>query len=181
MTASNIHIKWMKEALSVAKNAFNLKEVPVGCVIVYKDETIIGRGHNLTNIKKNATRHAEFEAIEESINWCKQNSHSYKNIFPHCALYVTCEPCIMCASALKLVNINKWIFGCSNPKFGGTGSVVDVVKEEEKCKFEIISGVCEEQAINILKIFYTIENENAPEISRKCKANRKTDLSLIDF
>jgi tRNA-specific adenosine deaminase 2 len=179
MTTSNL--KWMKEALSVAKTAFNLKEVPVGCVIVYKDEKIIGKGHNLTVLKKNATRHAEFEAIKDSIEWCKNNSLDYKTIFPDCSLYVTCEPCIMCASALKLVNIKKWIFGCRNDKFGGAGSVIDVVNEKEKNDYEITPGVCEEQAINILKAFYTIENENAPETTRKFKTNRKTDLRLIDF
>ena len=170
----------MKEALSVAKIAFNLKEVPVGCVIVYKNEKIIGKGHNLTVLKKNATRHAEFEAIEESINWCKNNSLDYSSIFPDCSLYVTCEPCIMCASALKIVNIKKWIFGCHNDKFGGAGSVIDVVKKEEE-DYEITSGVCQEQSINILKAFYTIENENAPENTRKSKANRTLDLRLIDF
>ena len=168
----------MKEALSVAKLAFNLKEVPVGCVIVYKNENIIGSGHNLTNIKKNATRHAEFEAIDEAIEWCNKRGVKHDIIFPDCSLYVTCEPCIMCASALKLVNIKKWIYGCSNERFGGAGSVIDVV-DENKNEFEIISGVCEQQAINILKTFYTAENPNAPE--PKCKANRKTDLCLIDF
>ena len=58
------HLKWMREALSVGKRALELKEVPVGCVIVYDElDTIIGHGHNLTNVSKNPTRHAEFEAI----------------------------------------------------------------------------------------------------------------------
>lgn len=61
------HIKWMKEALSVAKKALMAKEVPVGCVIVYNDETIIGSGHNLSNLLKNPTRHAEFSAIGKLI------------------------------------------------------------------------------------------------------------------
>ena len=60
---SSSHLKWMKEALEVAKKALEFKEVPVGCVIVYNDATVIGKGHNLTNVLKNPTRHAEFEAI----------------------------------------------------------------------------------------------------------------------
>ena len=59
------HLKWMKEALNVANKALAFKEVPVGCVIVYEDTSIIGQGHNLTNVLKNPTRHAEFEAIGE--------------------------------------------------------------------------------------------------------------------
>jgi tRNA-specific adenosine deaminase 2 len=177
MTTSNLNLKWMKEALSVAKLAFNLKEVPVGCVIVY-NEIIIGKGHNLTNTKKNATRHAEFEAIDDAIEWCNKNALKHEIIFPQSSLYVTCEPCIMCASALKLINLKKWVYGCSNDRFGGCGSVLDIVKDN-KNEFEVISGVCEESAINILKLFYTIENPNAPE--PKSKAHRITDLNLIDF
>ena len=59
------HTKWMSEALEVAKSALKLKEVPVGCIILDENETIIGRGHNMTNLKKNPTRHAEFESIDQ--------------------------------------------------------------------------------------------------------------------
>ena len=62
------HVKWMNEALDVAKSALSLKEVPVGCILLNEDETIIGRGHNMTNFKKNPTRHAEFESIDQGFN-----------------------------------------------------------------------------------------------------------------
>lgn len=177
MTSSTIHLKWMKEALSVAKTALNLKEVPVGCIIVY-NENIIGKGHNLTNIKKNATRHAEFEAIDEALNWCMNNNIKHENVFPHCSLYVTCEPCIMCASALKQINLKKWIYGCKNERFGGCGSVLNLMCNDNNNNFEIVSGIYEDLAINMLKEFYTNENPFAPE--PKSKTNRKLNIQSTD-
>lgn len=91
---NSIHSKWMKEALKLAKQALDLKEVPVGCVLIYKNE-IIGKGFNQTNIKKNATRHAEFEAIDMAFDWCEKANLNKDIVFAESELYVTCEPCIM--------------------------------------------------------------------------------------
>jgi tRNA-specific adenosine deaminase 2 len=171
----NNHTKWMREALEVAKIALNLKEVPVGCILVNEDELIIARGHNKTNLSMNPTRHAEFVAIDEAKNWCIQNNRDWKDVFSKSKLYVTCEPCIMCASALRLVHIKTWIYGCSNDRFGGCGSVLNIHKENLlntslEC-VDIIKGINEEEAIKLLQQFYANENPFAAE--PKLKTNRK--------
>jgi tRNA-specific adenosine deaminase 2 len=174
----------MKEAFRMAKKALDIKEVPIGCVIVHDDREIIGRGYNLTNLKKNATRHAEFEAIDEAIKWCSINKVDSKQVFSKSSLYVTCEPCIMCASALKLVSINRWVYGCRNDRFGGCGSVLNLHKSPSandsvgENPIEVVSGICEDVAINMLQFFYTLDNPNTPNpIS---KVNRQP-VELIDF
>lgn len=182
---STNHTKWMKEALNVAKKAINLKEVPVGCVIVHNDEIIIGRGHNLTNYLKNPIRHAEFEAIDEAFKWCKENSFEWNEIFPKAVLYVTVEPCIMCASALRQVNLINCVYGCSNDRFGGCGSVLNLASTQtdhqdlnQGSSLNVIKGICEEPAIKLLQSFYSCENPFAPE--PKTKENRKKP-ELVDF
>jgi len=174
------HIKWMKEALQVAKAGLMLKEVPVGCVIVYNDE-IIGKGHNLTNLKKNATRHAEFEAIDMAMEWCKGKNIDSGKVFEESKLYVTCEPCIMCASALKLINIKQCVYGCRNERFGGCGSVLNIAEDPTTTlngiKLDTVSGVCEDLAVNLMKHFYTFENPNAPQPKDK----KERSVELIDF
>ena len=148
----------------------------LGCVIVHSDE-IIGRGHNLTNTKKNSLRHAEFEAIDEALSWCDLNKQPQDTIFPNSTLYVTCEPCIMCASAIKHMKIKRCVYGCPNDRFGGCGSVLDIANESLGDKFEVISGVYEDYGRDILKLFYTIENPNAPEPASKIK-RQKVDIDL---
>lgn len=170
------HLKWMKEALNVAKKALAFKEVPVGCVIVHNDELIIGQGHNLTNFLKNPIRHAEFEAIDEAFKWCNENNQNWREIFPKAVLYVTVEPCIMCASALRQVNLVNCVYGCSNERFGGCGSVLDIASGNndtlnDGLELNIVKGICEEQAIKLLQSFYVCENPFAPE--PKSKENRK--------
>ena len=165
------HIKWMQEALKVGKSALMVKEVPVGCVIVSQHESIIGSGHNLTNLTKNPSRHAEFVAIDAALEHCSNQGLDWKEVFSQSTLYVTCEPCIMCASALTKVNIKKWVYGCSNDRFGGCGSVLNLVEDEDLNKIEIVKGICEEDAIKLLQLFYTNENPFAPE--PRCKENRK--------
>ncbi|CAF0829994.1 unnamed protein product [Brachionus calyciflorus] len=178
-------IKWMKEALNVGKKALDVKEVPVGCVIVYQDKEIIGRGHNLTNILKNPTRHAEFQAIDEAFEWCRKNEKNWLNVFEQAVLYVTCEPCIMCASALRRVNLVNCVYGCSNERFGGCGSVLNIsTSNNEELNFgknmTITKGVCEDLAIKLLQSFYACENPFAVE--PKSKENRtKPELNPNEF
>ena len=165
----------MQEALNVAKTALVLKEVPVGCIIVNKDDLIIGTGHNLTNLTKNPTRHAEFVAIDEALKHCQDNELDWKEVMFNSRLYVTCEPCIMCASALIKVNIKNWIYGCSNDRFGGCGSVFDLAQEAQ---VNVVKGVCEEDAIKLLQSFYTYENPFAPEPKSK-ENKKKTNLDNV--
>ncbi|KAK2573644.1 tRNA-specific adenosine deaminase 2 [Acropora cervicornis] len=117
--------KWMKEALNLAEKALEKGEVPVGCVIVHKNK-VIGRGGNEANKTKNATRHAEMVAIDQVQHWCKTQFLSFKDVLGECWLYVTVEPCIMCAAALRFMGIPKVVFGCANERFGGCGSILNI-------------------------------------------------------
>ncbi|XP_014448504.1 tRNA-specific adenosine deaminase 2 isoform X2 [Tupaia chinensis] len=93
--------KWMEEAMCMAKDALENTEVPVGCLMVYNNE-VVGKGRNEVNQTKNATRHAEMVAIDQVLDWCRCSDKSPSEVFEHTVLYVTVEPCIMCATALRL-------------------------------------------------------------------------------
>ncbi|KJE95615.1 tRNA-specific adenosine deaminase 2 [Capsaspora owczarzaki ATCC 30864] len=269
-----------------AYEALEVGEVPVGCVIVLRETgQVIGRGCNRTNETKNATRHAEFEAIDEVLRWVEANSdiaaalgqpattespargpttasqpvaiptarasssaaasassastsspsspsttlpHSScsptspphvgpfsmrragslsasphspptlslflseratsvatsTQIFQHCDLYVTVEPCVMCAAALRLVGIGAVYYGCGNDRFGGCGSVLDIHSEMHRRAssddasagaadpnrnsrpFRCISGIMRLQAIQLLRDFYQSENPNGASVCR---------------
>ena len=106
----------MREAVNEASKAIESGEVPIGCVIVYKDE-IIGRGHNLRNSKKNPLCHAEISAINEAA--CFMGDWRLEE----CTLYVTVEPCPMCAGAIVQARIPRVVFGTPNVKAGCAGSI----------------------------------------------------------
>ncbi|KAI8977309.1 cytidine deaminase-like protein [Mycotypha africana] len=114
---------FMKEALIVAQEAYDNLEVPVGCVFVLDNKEIIARGSNKPNATYNATRHAEFEAIDDILKQYDVET------FSRIDLYVTVEPCVMCASALRQVGIRHVYYGCGNDKFGGNGSVFKINSE----------------------------------------------------
>ena len=103
------HIKYMKEALKQAKKAYALGEVPIGCVIVYEDK-IIARGYNRRNTDKNTLAHAEVSAI----NRASKKLGDWR--LEDCTLYVTLEPCQMCAGAIVQSRITNVVMGCMNPK-----------------------------------------------------------------
>lgn len=141
--------------------ALKEKEVPVGCVVVYKNE-IIGRGHNETVATRNATRHAEFVAIDQILQKYDES------IFTECELYVTVEPCTMCASALVLLKFKRVYCGCMNDKFGGCGSVYSL----NTCfdhQYSCINGLYAQEAIELLQQFYSQENPLAPNPKKKRK------------
>lgn len=155
--------KYMKEALKLAEKALSEGEVPVGCVFVYKNE-IIGSGYNQTVRTRNATRHCEMIAIDQILE--KYDS----KIFSECELYVTVEPCIMCAAALLILGIKVVYCGCKNEKFGGCGSVYSVNKIQTFYKnYECHSGIYENEAIELLQLFYEQENPLAPNPKKKKK------------
>ena len=113
--------KFMTLALEQAKLSLKEGEVPVGCVFVL-DEKVIAQSHNLTNATKNATTHCEVNCIRE----LSQRHPDLLQITRNCTLYVTCEPCLMCAHALNLVKIKRVVYGCHNDKFGGNGSILSI-------------------------------------------------------
>ncbi|KAG1174911.1 hypothetical protein G6F70_004464 [Rhizopus microsporus] len=173
---SQYNAKFMKAALDVAQEAYDNLEVPVGCVFVLNNETILARGRNRPNETCNATRHAEIEAIDLIL---KEHDPT---IFSNVDLYVTVEPCIMCASALRQIGIRHVYFGCGNDKFGGNGSVFNIhsdprLETDHSKGYESKGGYFYEEAIMLLRKFYVRENQNAP-VPRK-KANRVLKTEIV--
>ncbi|XP_067901664.1 tRNA-specific adenosine deaminase 2 isoform X3 [Heterodontus francisci] len=131
--------------------------------MVYQNE-ILGQGRNEVNETKNATSHAEMVAIGQVLEWCHQKGRDLEEVFGHTVLYVTVEPCIMCAAALRLLNIPLVVYGCQNERFGGCGSVLNIPTDDLQytgAPFQCIGGYRAEEAVQLLKTFYKAENPNA--------------------
>lgn len=139
--------EYMREALALAKKAFELGEVPVGAVAVW-DGKIVGRGMNLRETDKNALRHAEITAIDEA---CK-NLGGWR--LWKCELYVTLEPCPMCAGAIINSRVKRVIYGASDPKAGSCGSLTNLFEMPYNHKPEVVSGVLEEECSALLSEFF---------------------------
>ena len=139
--------KFMKEALRQAKKAEKIDEVPIGCVIVYEDK-IIARGYNRRNIDKNTLAHAELSAIKKASkklgDWRLEG----------CTMYVTLEPCQMCAGAIVQARIDKVVIGSMNPKAGCAGSVLNLLQISAfNHQVEIDRGTLEEECSLLLSDF----------------------------
>lgn len=166
---------FMKLAIDEAKHALERLEVPVGCVIV-ENNKVIASGSNRTNETRNATRHAEMEAIDALLLQWQQDGLSQSDItkkFSDCVLYVTCEPCIMCAAALSFLGLKEIYYGCANDKFGGCGSILSLhVNNSEHSissgakGFKCIGGIMASEAISLFQTFYERGNPNAPKPHR---------------
>lgn len=145
-----IHSKeyFMKQALKEAEKALKKLEVPVGAIIV-KDNKIISRAYNLKEIKKDTTYHAEIEAIKKASK--KLNSWRLND----CEMYVTLEPCAMCAGAIINSRIKKLYFGTSDEKTGACGSVLNLL-EDYKFNHKVIveKGILQKECEKILKDFF---------------------------
>lgn len=140
--------KFMKAALKEAKKAYDKLEVPVGAVIV-KDKRIIARAHNLKETKNDTTKHAEILAIQKA----SKKLNSWRLI--DCEMYVTLEPCSMCAGALINSRIKKVYIGASDQKTGAVGSVFNLLEDYTfNHKVEYEKGVMQEECENILKEFF---------------------------
>ena len=137
----------MKEALKEAKKAAEELEVPVGAVIVHKDK-IIAKGRNRRETSKNALFHAEIEAIN---NACKK-LNSWRLI--GCTLYVTLEPCPMCAGAIINSRISEIIYGANDPKAGSCGSVTDLFSLPYNHKPVVTGGILKDECAEILTNFF---------------------------
>lgn len=138
----------MREALKQAQRAVESDEVPIGAVIVHKKE-IIARAHNQVETLKDPTAHCEMIAITQA------TSHLSSKWLHECTLYVTVEPCSMCAGALVLARIKRLIFGAKDPKTGACGSVFNVVQSNQlNHRVEVVQGVLEAQCGLILSAFF---------------------------
>ncbi|EAT90711.1 hypothetical protein HBI56_159410 [Parastagonospora nodorum] len=169
------HERFMREAIAMAELALKSDETPVGCVFV-KDGEIIGRGMNETNRTLNGTRHAEFVAIAGIL------SKSPVKILNETDLYVTVEPCVMCASMLRQYGIRAVYFGCWNERFGGTGGVLNIHSDPSIDKpYPVTGGIFREEAIMLLRKFYVQENEKAPEPKQKKTRELKTEILPMDI
>ena len=140
--------EFMREALREAQTAFDLGEVPVGCVIV-RDGEIIARGHNLTETAKDPTVHAEMNALREA----SKKLGGWR--LPGCSVYVTCEPCAMCAGAMVWARIENLYVGADDPKAGACGSVVEVASNKSlNHQIHVERGILKEECSQILKDFF---------------------------
>ena len=146
---TSIQEKYMKEALKQAKKAYALGEVPIGCVIVHEGK-IIGRGYNRRNTDKNTLSHAEITAIRKASkiigDWRLEE----------CTLYVTLEPCQMCAGAIVQARIPEVVMGCMNPKAGCAGSILNILEMPQfNHQVTVSRGILEEECSEMLKTFFT--------------------------
>ena len=140
--------KYMKAAIREAKKAWALGEVPIGCVIVYEDK-IIGRGYNRRMVDHSALAHAEIAAIKKA---CKRMGDWR---LEECELYVTLEPCPMCAGAIVQARIPEVIIGCMNPKAGCAGSIYNLLQEPAfNHQVSLFKGVLEEECSQMMKSFF---------------------------
>lgn len=170
------HNNFMKLALEQAEHALEMGEVPVGCVFVDNNSQVIAVGNNLTNESRNGTRHAEMVAIDKALFVDSKPPE----IFADSSLYVTCEPCIMCAAALSKLKVKKVYFGCLNERFGGNGSILSIHNDnklEHYHKYEIENGLLEKEAVDIFQKFYLSENRRAPESKRRRKNGERHQTS----
>ena len=140
--------KYMKQALKLAEKAYENGDVPIGCVIVY-DGKVIGRGYNRRNKDKTTLAHAEILAIKKASkvigDWRLED----------CTMYVTLEPCQMCAGAILQARIPRVVIGCMNPKAGCAGSVINLLEMDGfNHKVNVTRGVCESSASTLLKKFF---------------------------
>lgn len=154
----------MEKAFEMAQLAAERNEVPVGCVLEYGGR-VIAQGCNEVNISKNATRHAEMVAIDGAVEHAKTAGTPLEELCAGCCLYVTVEPCIMCAYALRRVGIGHVVFGCRNERFGGCGSVL--AAHQAKIEPSLGELTCtsaseehQERAKALLRKFYEGQNPN---------------------
>ena len=140
--------KYMKKALLQAQRAYELGEVPIGCVIVYEGK-IIGRGYNRRNTDKNTLCHAEITAIKKASKAMKDWR------LEGCTMYVTLEPCQMCAGACVQARMDRVVIGCMSPKSGCAGSVINLLQMDEfNHKVEITKDVLHDECSSILTKFF---------------------------
>ena len=149
--------KFMSEALNEAKKAYREGEVPIGAVIV-KDGQIIARGHNMVGQLKDPTAHAEIVALRAAA----QAIGGWRLI--GCDLYVTIEPCAMCAGAMVLSRIEKVYIGAMDPKAGACGSVMNVIQEERLNHYiEMETGIMQDECQSIIRNFFKEKRKKKSE------------------
>lgn len=149
----------MQEAIKQAKLAAEKDEVPVGAVITHQNK-IIARAHNQVEMLKDPTAHAEMLAVTQATNFlsCKW--------LQDCTLYVTIEPCSMCAGALVLARIKRICFGASDPKTGGCGSVVNIARHKKlNHRIEVKKGILAEECGRLVSEFFKKKRKSESQVA----------------
>ena len=142
------HEQWMNVALREAQRAFDADEVPVGAIVVREGE-IIGRGYNQIEHLQDPTAHAEMIAITAAAN------HLSSRRLENCTLYVTLEPCPMCAGAIVLARIPTLVFSSYDAKAGACGTLYDIVEDRRlNHTVHVVGGVCDKESETLLKRFF---------------------------
>jgi len=150
------HERWMEFALKEARNAFSKNEVPVGAVVVHGG-AVIGKGFNQTEMMNDPTAHAEMIALTAAAS--SLNSKWLKG----CTLYVTLEPCPMCAGAIVLSRIPAIVFGCYDPKMGACGTLFSITDDERlNHRVHTIGGVRDAECGELLKEFFRKKRTKDP-------------------
>jgi tRNA(adenine34) deaminase len=148
MVCSENDLFFMKEAIKQARIAFSKDEVPVGAVVVYQNK-IIAKAYNQVELLRDPTAHAEMLVLTESCNFL------HNKWLLDCAIYVTIEPCSMCAGALVLSRIKKIVYGANEPKTGACGSILNIVDNKNlNHRLQIKRGVLEQESSLLLKEFF---------------------------
>ena len=148
---------FMREALKEAEIALANDEIPIGCVLV-KDGQIIGRGHNAREELQRAVMHAEIMAIEEA----NQRENSWRLLD---------TPCVMCSGAIGLARIPQVIYGATNQKFGGAGSLYDILADERlNHRVEVETGILEAECAAIMQTFFRQGRERKKQAKLAAKA-----------
>ncbi len=153
---------YMKLAIEEAKKAADIDEVPIGALIVMKNE-VIASAHNLRETEQRSIAHAELLAIDEA---CKRIG-SWR--LEDATLYVTLEPCAMCSGAIVLSRVSRVVYGASDPKGGCAGTLMNLLQEQRfNHQAEVVSGVCEEECGQLLSSFFKAIREKKKQ-ARKSK------------
>lgn len=152
--------RYMKEAIKQAKKAYAIGDVPIGCVIVYEDQ-IIARGYNKRNKNKTTLAHAELLAMAKASkklgDWRLEG----------CTMYITLEPCQMCAGAIVQARVSRVVVGSMNPKAGCAGSILNLLQMEQfNHQVELETGILDEECSQMLSAFFK-------ELREKKKAEKK--------
>jgi len=164
-------VQIMRDAVDEARRALARREVPVGCIVVDDTGKVVCKKRNRPNETYNATAHAEMLAVDEMVR-SSSTRQAARELFGRCTLYVTVEPCVMCAAALTRVGLKRVVFGASNDKFGGCGTAVDVVSgrhcpgSSRHHAVECTGGLLQDEAVQLLRQFYARGNVRAPRPQR---------------
>lgn len=143
-----MHEQWMRQALREAEKAFEQEEVPVGAVVVHENK-IIGRGYNQMERLQDPTAHAEMIALTAAAN------HLQSRRLEGCTLYVTLEPCPMCAGAIVLARVPTLVFGAFDPKAGACGTLFNIVEDKRlNHNPHVVTGVCDRESEQLLRGFF---------------------------